>query len=482
MRPYPIWKNFIVFLMILFVLLVAVPVAGEALTSDPSKLTISIPGGNFETRTLLIMNNNEGPMTDLTTTSLDLNRDDSQAVFPSKNIEMSISEKNIPSKGFLKIPVSFNTQNIPSGDYSGSLLIATNNSRLLIPVNLKIKDSFLFPLFTCIICGIIGWGVIFYKTKLLKPNQLNNKRTKLLKKVRENIENEEKYTGAFRRKIETLLGKTKDFLENIQDDYDNNLKKAEEFYNEAENIWDKWEINHPTWKQYLDTTKRYEEKIENLQNRIKSDNPAEFIVDIRLELIKSWDNSANVPIENTPLKTIFDSIDKQVNVFGSILDQLDYLKKICIEHDSSQLSPCQDEVKNLRNKLCQIHFNETDSLNVLLKNVKDAINTFHSKRGLEPHFAVFKSPAIYGANISMDQIEPETIKSIFYSKLLGKIYECIVFAILPIIFIFLGLYFQYLQNPTFGANGLKDYASLGLWSFGVKPAFDSISQIVDFMK
>ena len=482
-------KRWLLVLVFLAIVMIPVHAATDNLTANPAKLTIFTTSGDSVTRTILLMNNVDAPITHLNVIPLDLDRTDNQAVYSAQNIGSPSIDRTIPEKGVLTVPVTFTTNNGKSGEYSGSLLITTNNDKTVIPIILKIKDSPLWAWIIAIVFGVVGWFLVYYKTILLKPNQLDNKRRNLIRlyKNSELYRNKDPdtdpYTSLFREKIEYYLSETKNALGSYDLSADEgNLKKAEESFNSAEKIWKNWADHKEPWKRYLEHTTQARNKIKEINAEIEFGSP-QLTKDIEDQLRESWETSVEEEFSKSPLKELFEKINNKLSTFSLAIKLVKELEILCNEEKDPSSSPsCKKIVEKFKESILTIQYSTDDALKKLPEEIEKEIAQYSQKKS--GRLVAYRHVDL-PVNIVAQQpipIDDEPISSVLYDKNLEKIYFVIKMIVIPITFVVFGIYLQYYQNPIFGVNGVVDYITLAFWAFGVTPATDSVTKIADFMK
>jgi hypothetical protein len=136
--------------------------AAPNLSVTPSQITIAGVAGKEETRTLLLRAG--APVSGLGVIPMDLYRDNGNAVFPAGSLQAKLPETGIEAGGFLSVPLVLNLKDVPRGEFKGQMLFKYQGGEIAVPVTIRVKDHFWWPLVILILGVAVGMIVSAYRS------------------------------------------------------------------------------------------------------------------------------------------------------------------------------------------------------------------------------------------------------------------------------------------------------------------------------
>lgn len=453
---------------------------------NPTGLTILSDSGVIETRSFLIMNNNpDAEITDLQITTLDLVRLDNVYVIPESSIKPDIPSKTITARGFEKIAVTFDFNNIHCGEYSGNLLISSNSTQMMLPVLVKLKFWWLIPFLVLITSTFASVWLYDYATSGQKSDKLRIKITSIENKILVEFKNEP-LTDHFKAKIANPLSSAKEKMQ--QGSYE----EAESDYSNAETVWNHWYLDRDQWTDRLSESKQIIEKLKEIQKKHLNQEII-FIAIIERDLEDIWEVAAEETSKPEDIRSKIRDLKNRVDQFSAIDTDLDNIfDQIGLQ---GLEKPC---IANIKQDLFAGTFTSGDVSQNVIENYKKRKEDCLKDRDdiKQSNFLIFvgkKDGTIktYGGRKLQGQPD-EILGEVEHPSpsLPGEIdnriskwklssYRKIHVIFLPAILLALiGFSQLYIANATFGANLAYDFSSLILWAFGTGPASDALVQLV----
>ncbi|MEP7338531.1 MAG: hypothetical protein ABI977_12405, partial [Acidobacteriota bacterium] len=129
-------------------------------TPTPPKLAIAAVRGDAPVRQILFGVN---AAADFKIVAPDLLRGDDAAVIPASAIVATPDKGKIAAGDSQKVAVTFNLAGAQAGEFNGDLIVQHSGGRRLIPVTVKVKHWFLWPLLTLIFGVGLGMLLSWYR-------------------------------------------------------------------------------------------------------------------------------------------------------------------------------------------------------------------------------------------------------------------------------------------------------------------------------
>ena len=134
----------------------------------PDALTVTGIRGDVarETRTLTVRST--ALVTNLRIYAFDLYNTDRDHVFPKRLITLPPTIAQVNVDNLESLPVEFNLQESPSGEFRGDILLSYQGTELTVPVIVRVKDPWYLP-FSLLVFGVI-LGTTCLQLQPLGPN------------------------------------------------------------------------------------------------------------------------------------------------------------------------------------------------------------------------------------------------------------------------------------------------------------------------
>ena len=339
-------------------LLIANPVQAQPkVTTTPTNLTVAGKrcliaefGCTTTTRYLLLRSNQE--VTDLKIITLDLNRTDGTKVFSANAININSSNvssqiQKLSTNASLKIPIEFNFQDSPSGEFNGTLLVIYPDGELAIPLTITVKDNWLLPLLVLLLGVGLGIIVSAYRTEGMARDEVLVQVGRLRSKMRSDRE----LDNSFKTKIDAYLVEVETALENKR------WQAAEQGVNAAQTVWDKWRKSRKDWIDLINSKSQLLEYL-NQENPEDSEQKIPYLQKISWQLqsinreIANWENPQKLSDSLQDIREQlnrylqaknqyenFNNLRNKLSQLGSEKDEFWRLEALNLQQQLDNLSP-----------------------------------------------------------------------------------------------------------------------------------------------
>jgi hypothetical protein len=135
------------------------------------------------------------------------------------------------------VDVNLTPSNIPSGQYEGTLQFNYTGGSLLIPITIRLKDRWLWPLFVLALGVGIGRLISWYADRGQRRDRLVVRWNELKLEMIEDRELEDSFGNAVDGELSQMEGELRQ----------SDLEAAEESLKRAESIWWKWRKDRTNW-------------------------------------------------------------------------------------------------------------------------------------------------------------------------------------------------------------------------------------------
>jgi hypothetical protein len=445
-----------------------------------------------ETRTLSVRAT--APISNLRVNAFDLYNAERDRVFPKGLITVPNRIPPIAVDQPQDLPVTFSWQEAPSGEFLGNLVITQQGTELLVPITVRVKDGWLWPLVLLVGGVILGTTVSSYS----RWGRGTDEVTANLERLQRQVESEQTFPASFKSRILMHLVDAKTARDSKK------LEAAQQAIVEAETLWNRW------FRQQLDWTTALENG-DALKHRLSQlpflDTETRYIQFIQRDLNKAL---MQVVDYNSPqeLSEKIELLSRQEAFFQNVSRQFLRLQFSLAQFDPSPLEPAlQKEFQVLQQKVGELR----RQLNTLPPSdqpeqaeLKDAETAIHEMtdalKGLQerarenlpadrlPKFQigaeknVILPPQPIPPSVAPSSEAAEVIPSAIEDNPVLHLIPIVIpnpnrrlqvfsFATWLITVAFLsGIGFNqlYLNRPTFGADRPRDYFSLLAWGFGAE--------------
>jgi hypothetical protein len=466
--------TFIKILLLTLAILVESPTIAQAdIIATPKTVTINAVKGESITRTISLRVAQDTK--DVKVIALDAFSADNTVVLPAKAIQITAPPTQINADRLTTFPVTLNLQSVPSGEFTGEILLTSPGSEKSIPLIVRIKDDWVYPLATLLLGVSLGMAVSAYGSK----GKLSDEVIVNLQNLRTQIEPDKTAARSFWERTDILLTIAHQALDAKQ------VTTAQTNLDNAKIIWNKWLQQRSNWLLQFDY-------YDNLCQRLKADDLKQTST-LYLQAIDRDLNQAllGAPDLSTPndLQKNLTLISEQLNRYISLNAQLERLKLSVNTLEGDRLKEWEDKAADFTSQLQTL----IPSQSVEIQTLQTAINTgIETVRGLgmpvftesksldiEPGL-VLEAPAIQStlppANFAV------RLWTIFASLWLTpkgrlRLFQLSTYLISFTVLAGGGFDRLYASKSTFGANGWSDYFSLLVLGFGAEATRNVVTQV-----
>ena len=483
-------------------LLFSDPALAEAkVLVTPEALTVTGMRGAVprETRTLALRST--APVSNLRVYVFDLYNTDRDRIFPKRLITVppAIAQLNIDN--LENLPVEFNLQEAPSGEFQGNLLLTYQGNETSVPIIVRVKDPWYLPF------ALLAFGVILGTTvsSYSRWGRTTDEVTVSLENVRTQLESDKELPPSFASRISTCLVDAKLARDTKQ------LESARQLITEARTVWSKWFRQRVEWLEALKVGTALKANLTSLPS---PDSQTRYIQAVQRDLKDTLTRVVDFA-NPTELGQHINRLSRQQAFYLRVSYQLMNMQKMLDDFKSSklesgdreQLQTLKEKTANLRQQLGNLLPSEQPEqveLQVIEAELNQTIAAFEAlkhkaedgrpddigefKRGQgksvdgqtapsEPVVQIPISPPSEIPSFSAD--ENPILKGI--AVLIpnpNRRLQIFSFAgYLTTIAFLAGTGFNqlYLQRPTFGADGLRDYFALLAWGFGAEATRSAVT-------
>lgn len=450
----------------------SVPVdAQEVATINPSSIALSVTQGTIEKRSLLIETTSD--IHDIRVTPLDLVRVADGATLSSGRITVDLDKSTAVTHGALVVPVTFDLQDAPRGEFRGDLLILHSTGRMSVPITIRIKDSWQWPLFVLMIGVGAGFVISFYRDRGRPRDEVLVRAGQLRAQIRSASGEEEFSTRpGYRDAVATFRSRAAAAL--IDSEYalqSENWNVARMAVVQAETIWLRWRKWRDDWITQINYCVELRERLKCDERNNGSRCQQSMCQQLR-DLIRDAPDMEN-PQE---LRRHIDTLRQQLERYQELETQLCHVKQLYDHmYDDHKTQEWDHRIRMLEQQLHVMSLEDTQ----VHKQVADDLRTV--MQALEHHVAqqpdlqpVASGYTPRGIPIEMPEMlppPPTTHAPIIYAETTDatarlQFFTWFSYLVIWILLITAGFTELYENNPLFGASPWSDYPALLAWGFG----------------
>ncbi|NJP07192.1 MAG: hypothetical protein HC837_17020 [Chloroflexaceae bacterium] len=241
-------------LMLLLLLLPPTASAQSSVTTQPSQITVAGVRGDQIQRTVLLTVTE--PMNRVQIIPQDLERDDKGAVLPSSHIQVAPLPDQIEPGSLVPLQVVINLQQIPSGLFTGNLLISYQAGLLTLPIVVTVKSQALIPFLVLVLGVLVGTAVSAYRVQGHSRDQMLVR----IGQLRRQIDSAPELADSFWQRIEAAMLDAETTVQMQQWD------EAEVILDRAEAIWIRWRRDQLGWQRQFACVREIETHLQQLDD------------------------------------------------------------------------------------------------------------------------------------------------------------------------------------------------------------------------
>jgi hypothetical protein len=440
--------------------------AQGGVTPTPDQITVAGQRGAVETRTVLLQATD--PITDLQIIPLDLHRADGETVLPASAIQVELSSDEIASNAPLTVPVTVDLHGVPSGKFSGKLLVRYHGGTLNLPLSVTVKDRWLPPLLVLAVGIGLSVGVSSYRAKGRPRDRVLTRVGQLRAQMRGDAELAE----PFQTRIEAHLVDVESALQA------ENWEEAKQAVKKAEATWIRWRKGRDDWLAQLTY---HSELIQKLQD--EPDVP--YIQTLRRDL---EDALRETPDMEGPhkLRERLDEVAQQINRYVRLQGQLDELNELRTRLPADQTEQWRLKAQSFQRRVHDLDPKDEQAYDKLQKELEKAIGELaqqaSQRRGVVKTSLESTTRGL-GAKVLELLAPPPSAREITTEATTDagrrlRLFTWASYAIAVAMLAGAGFGELYVANATFGANAWGDYFALLAWGFGAEATRAAVTEMV----
>lgn len=466
------WGLLIVVILLAFSGAVTAVKAQSNLT--PAQVVVSGTRGDIAQRTVALQTNT--PLRDLQFLALDLPHADGEAVLPASAIQAALPLTELAANSFLTIPLTINLAGVPSGQYQGEAQIWHQEGVVTLPVTVKVRDGWFWPLLTLVAGVLLAMGVSYYRVKGKPRDELLVRVGVLQTAVRQ----DDALDDQFRARIEATLVDVEAALRAEQ------WERAQTAVTQAEGYWQKWRKGRADWLTQLAYATSLQEGIKALrapQSRYLQKVAREITAVIR-----------RAPDLEKPekLQTALEELTEQINQYARLKAHIDGIGQMSNQLPANERPSWQQKASDWQQQLDDLAPEDETTWTSLHTAVRaaqreltEAITAAQNREGtLEsiPGVGVKGIPGqgtlaallpLPAVAISLDDDQ-----AIAHADRRLRLFSWIGYGLAILLLAGAGFSELYLGKATFGANGWADYLSLLAWGFGAEASRMAVTEMI----
>jgi hypothetical protein len=442
--------------------------AQSVITAEP--ITVMAMRGTMVTRTLLLRSS--GVITGVQVIALDLTNADGSAVLPAGMMHVMLPADTINAGGLLTVPVMFDLNNVPSGEYKGQLLVSVPGNTYDVPITVTIKDPPFAPLLILLVGVALGMWISWYRVRG-KPHDSALMR---MGRFRARFLAESDLGQPFRNRVDELIVDADALARGEKWD------EAAKAIDQAEAVLDKWHKGCADWQAQLAYQTDLIKKISS--NAVDQDSA---YVRTTILALNVTTRSAPDLKEPNELRQQLDKLHDQINaymVLRHLFEQVDkQLIPLLNTQDGLTLRQKSAAVRDRFNALTPDNQAGYDALRTDMEALVADLNHRLRNNGTETDSSTKDLSSL--ANGLFALVDPPPVAHAFSqaTKENGARVRLRVFNIASILIALLllasaGFIELYTNKPTFGASMWNDYFTLLAWGFGAEATRAAVTDLV----
>jgi len=423
-------------------------------------LTLRASGADFDT---------------ITAHSVALAASDGRLPMPANNIRAGAGSSLAVKDGdFVDLPSDISVSGVHSAHYTGKLYLNAISKRVVdpnnttispvsveVPVDISIKDYWLWPLIAIITSTIFSYGFAWYRAQLQPRDEITTASGDLQYEMDRNpyLSGHKPIGETFRDRIESSLGLVRSSLRRAD------LDEARAALKRAQDVWERWDGQQNLWAKQL-------QNLQSLRWQIQANDgfaDSSFLESL-VRVLNSQEEGAPDLADARTLEATVNSYIEYFNTTTRIVVLRNVVSHIS---NADKHSEYQEKAESLARRLNVLDVQSTNfaseyaSLKTELNNtISDAKTLVESPSSNALLSAASDAPSVFQE--PKDPKEAFSIKDVAGARRRLRFYSILVHASVVFMLISLGFYNQYIQNATFGSQPFRDYFTLIAWGFGAE--------------
>lgn len=444
--------------------------AHAELTATPNTITINATRGETVTRTIALRGTE--PIPNLQIIPFDLPTADGSQVFPANSIQPGKPSAQGGLNTLVSASITFNLQNVPNGEFTGELLVTYPGNEKVVPVIVKVKNSWQLPLLLLLGGILLSVAVSTYSATGKRRDEI----TVNIQNLRAQVEADREPARYFSKRVCECLDHAL-LLQHMQ-----KLEDAQEAVNAAQATWSKWLQQKTGWLSQFNYCDSLRQRLGESDLR---NSQAVCIRAISRNLEEILQDAPNLASPNE-LRSKLDEMAQQVNRFLQLNSRLEKLKTLAAQLEEDSFYEWEEKIDDLNQQLLAQPTSDEPGVNALMEKIEQSIESVRKIAQSSPTYAVIKSPeddnstrlnlvpppSSTGINTSITSATRKggwpSPFAYFYPDADGRLRWFYIFSYLIFMGVLAGAGFNqlYLTKPTFGS--WADYIAILGWGFGAE--------------
>ncbi len=212
--------------------------------AEPGRLKVTGVRGQQVPRTFLLRETANGvPTTGLQVVTQDLPGSQGGSVLPADRIQAGLPDTQLEGGGWMTVSVIFDLGGVPSGEYTGSLLVTDDyHNALTVPLEVSVKDRALWPVLVLILGVALGRSISTYRTRGRPRDRL----TLRIAALRDQVRQERQFQEVLQGSVEKILIQAE--AELVSGDWEKGNEAAER----AEALIMRWRQDRAEWVEQIE--------------------------------------------------------------------------------------------------------------------------------------------------------------------------------------------------------------------------------------
>jgi hypothetical protein len=462
-----VWTILALGLLSLGLLPVAAAQSQGSPIASPAQLTAAGVRGERLTRTTLIRA--DTALSELQASATDLTSQRGVAILASA-ITVQLPADQLATGAVLAVTVTIDLAAIPSGDYSGELILNYNAGALVLPITVQVKHPWWWGLPVLVFGVGFGGALTYYRQQVQPYDDILIRAGRL----RTHMRNDADLADAFAQAVERHLADSEAALQSA------NLDQARLALGQAETVWQRWRRHKPNWQEQFAYVGELQKTLET--TAFPSDTP--YIRRVQQNLRDALRDAPAMEQGAVELETRLQEQQQAVERYQKLYAELHRVMGEVDPRGRGDQPERKQRAAALEKRLFSLDPGHADGLNLL----EQEINTLSAELANQPPMQGDIPNEVLGGGRGVKDIIPvinlplapsltpvstseaqanQAVTRRQWTGLLSSVFILVLLALV-------GFGQIYGDNPTFGANIWIDYATLLAWGFGVETTRASI--------
>jgi hypothetical protein len=391
------------------------------------------------------------------------------------SIDTALSSDQIAAGDILTTTVTVHLEGIPSGEYSGELLVTSSGDVLTLPVTVRVKQPWWWAFLALLVGSVFGGLLTSYRQRIQPYDEILIRAGRLKTQMR----NDPDIISIFREHIERHLVDTEVALQGTK------LEQARQEMTNAEEVWQRWRRDKINWKAQFDYIQQLQRSIEKAHYPTDTCEEAHYPSDtfymreIQRNLRDAERAAPTLEQGPTALETQLQKQKQAIERYQELYRQIESMLTKIAPYPSLQqrAAMLQMQLYNLRPDntsgldMLEHHIAEwrTEVVQQTAPEGESNAEVLGSARSIAPGFRAITLPPVPSL-LSVSISEAQGKQSAM--RLQWMLWTSSIFVLVLLTLVGFGQIYG--TNVTFGANPWTDYAALLAWGFGVEASRASI--------